>query len=82
MPVEASRRELNARAREVLAAMIRELGPAIPRREVRPLAELMSMGMASVVLWWMETPGVSRGAVLDALTRAWSALLSWNDIRA
>jgi AcrR family transcriptional regulator len=76
VPIEASRRELNARAREVLAAIIRELGPAIPRREVRPLAELMSMGMASVVLWWMETPGVSRGAVLDALTRAWSALLT------
>ena len=75
-PIEASRRELNARAREVLAAIIRELGPAIPRREVRPLAELMSMGMASVVLWWMETPRVSRGAVLDALTRAWSALLT------
>ena len=76
VPIETSRRELNARAREVLAAIIRELGPAIPRREVRPLAELMSMGMASVVLWWMETPGVSRGAVLDALTRAWSALLN------
>jgi AcrR family transcriptional regulator len=81
VPIEARRRELNARAREVLAAIIRELGPAIPLREVRPLAELMSMGMASVVLWWMETPGVSRGAVLDALTRAWSALLSSHGIR-
>ena len=39
----------------------------------------MSMGMASLVLWWMEKPGVSRGAVLDALTRAWSALLNSDD---
>lgn len=75
--IQALRDETNSRARAVLAAMIRELSdPPIPRRETTPLAQLMSMGMANLVLWWMETPGVSRAAVLDALTRVWAALLT------
>jgi hypothetical protein len=75
--IDAVRREVQGRARAVLAGMIDELsGGAIPRREREPLAELMRMGMASLVLWWVETPGVSRDAVLDAMTRAWLGLLA------
>ena len=48
---------------------------AIPRRELEPLAELMRMGMASLVLWWIDNPRVPRGAVLDAMSRAWAGLL-------
>jgi AcrR family transcriptional regulator len=74
--VEAFRAEVHARARAVLADLIGGLsGGAIPRREREPLGELMSMGMASLVLWWLEGAGISREAVLDALTRAWTALL-------
>jgi AcrR family transcriptional regulator len=70
--VDAFRREVQDRARAVLAELVGLLsGGAIPPREREPLAELMRMGMASLVLWWVETPGVSRAAVLDAMTRAW-----------
>jgi hypothetical protein len=60
----------------VLAGLIAGLAPApIPPRELGPLAELLSMGMASLVLWWIETPGVERDAVLDAIARVWTGVL-------
>jgi AcrR family transcriptional regulator len=75
--VQAFRLDVHARARAVLVQIIRSQSEAqIPRRELEPLAELMSMGMASVVLWWMDKPKVSRAAVLDAITRVWAGLLA------
>jgi AcrR family transcriptional regulator len=76
--VRAVRVEVHAEARAVLAGMIRHLAPpaSIPERELEPLAELLRMGMASLVLWWIETPGVEREAVLDAMTRVWTGLLT------
>jgi len=75
--VHAFRREVHDRARDVLVGMIRSLSAArIPARELEPLAELMSMGMASLVLWWMDNPGTSRHALIDAMTRVWAGLLA------
>jgi AcrR family transcriptional regulator len=75
--IEAFRLEVHARARTVLVEMIRSLSETpIPRRELEPLAELMSMGMASLVLWWMDNPGGSRPAIVDAMTRVWAGLLA------
>jgi len=75
--IAARRREVHARARAVLVEAIRSLASTpVPRRELEPLAELMSMGMASLVLWWIEEGAVSRNAVLDALTTAWVRLLA------
>jgi AcrR family transcriptional regulator len=74
--IAGRRREVHAEARAVLAELIRSLAVTpVPRREVEPLAELMSMGMAALVLWWIEEAAVSRAAVLDALTTAWARLL-------
>jgi AcrR family transcriptional regulator len=74
--IQAFRLEVHARARAVLVEMIRSLGEVpIPRRELEPLAELMSMGMASLVLWWMDNPGASRQAIVDAMTRVWAGLV-------
>jgi AcrR family transcriptional regulator len=74
--IRSFRLEVHARAREVLAAVIAELsGGSVPRRELEPLAEMISMGMAALVLWWLETPGVSRAAVLNAMVRIWAGLL-------
>jgi AcrR family transcriptional regulator len=74
--VQAFRSDVHARAREVLAEVIRFLGNReIPQREVEPLAELMSMGMASLVLWWMENPGTPREALVDAMARVWIGVL-------
>jgi AcrR family transcriptional regulator len=75
--VQAFRLEVHARARAVLVEVIRSLSEVrIPRRELAPLAELMSMGMASLVLWWLDNPGVSRPAIVDAMTRVWAGFLT------
>jgi AcrR family transcriptional regulator len=75
--IGARRREVHAEARAVLVDLIRSLAATpVPRRELEPLAELMSMGMAALVLWWIEEDAVSRRAVLDSLTTAWVKLLA------
>jgi AcrR family transcriptional regulator len=74
--VQAFRVDVHARARATLAGMIRSLsGDSIPPRELEPLAELLSMGMASLVLWWIDDPAASREAILDAIARIWLGLL-------
>jgi AcrR family transcriptional regulator len=78
--VQRFRLEVHARARAVLVEMIRSLSEAaIPRRELEPLAELMSMGMASLALWSIDNPVASRRAIVDAMTRVWAGLLSPRD---
>jgi AcrR family transcriptional regulator len=75
--IDAFRRGVHARARAVLVDLIGLLAEApIPPREREPLAELMSMGMASLVLWWLDNPDTPRGAMIDAMTRAWTGLLT------
>jgi AcrR family transcriptional regulator len=75
--IAARRGEVHAEARAVLVELIRSLADKpVPRRQLEPLAELMSMGMGALVLWWIEDAAVSRPAVLDALTTAWVRLLS------
>jgi AcrR family transcriptional regulator len=75
--VAAVRRDVHAQARATLVAMIRALSTTrIPRRELEPLAELLSMGMAALVLWWTEDAAASREAVADAITRVWVGLLT------
>lgn len=75
--VQALRVQVHARARAVLVEAIRALAAVpIPPPELEPLAEMLSMGMASLVLWWMDDPDVSREAVLDALTRVWVGVLA------
>lgn len=71
------RAAVNARARAVVAEIIDLVGEAsVPAEEVEPVAELMRMGMASLVLWWMDQPHASRDAVLRAMTRVWVGLLT------
>jgi len=74
--VQAFRREVHARAREVLVTLLSELsGGRIPKQELQPLAELLSMGQAALVLWWIENPNLARGPVVDAITRVWLGVL-------
>jgi AcrR family transcriptional regulator len=75
--VQAFRLAVHARARAVLVELIRTLSlEPLPARELEPLAELLSMGMASLVLWWIDGAAVSRGALVDAITRVWHGLLT------
>jgi AcrR family transcriptional regulator len=74
--VQAVRHEVHAEARAVLVGMIRLLREAdIPDRELEPLAELMRMGMASLVLWSLDEPSTSTDTIVDAMTRVWTGLL-------
>ena len=74
--IHTVRREVHARARALLAEVIGSLSKApIPLPEREPLAELMSMGMASLVLWCIDDPTADRDAVVDAMTRVWVGLL-------
>ena len=71
------RKEVNARARAVLVEIIRtQTRVPIPDQELEPLAELLSMGMASLVLRWIDDPGLDAEAIVDAMTRVWAAVLT------
>ena len=75
--VQAFRVDVHERARTTLVALIRALSAKpIPARELEPLAELLSMGMASLVLWWIDDPAATREAILDAIARVWLGVLS------
>jgi AcrR family transcriptional regulator len=75
--IAARRRQVHERARAVLVEVIGSLAASpLPRRQLEPLGELVSMGMAGLVLWWLEEDAVSREDVLDALTTAWVRLLA------
>jgi AcrR family transcriptional regulator len=75
--IEVFRRDVHSRARGVLTEIIRSLNEVkIPDREIEPLAELMSMGMGSLVVWWIESGAATRETLIDALTRMWLSLLS------
>src|SRR5918997_2057576 len=75
--VQAFRVEVHERARAVLVGLIGSLSERdIPARELEPLAELLSMGMASLVLWWLDDPSTSRAAIVDAIARVWCGLLA------
>jgi AcrR family transcriptional regulator len=79
--VQARRQQVTDRARTVLVDMIRSIGdPAIPDRELEPLAELLRSGMASLVLWWMDNPGTPREALIDAISRVWIGLGTAGDL--
>jgi len=74
--VEAFRHDVHARAREVLVAALRDLSAgAVPERELEPLAELLSMGQAALVLWWIDNPATPRQALVDAIARVWLGVL-------
>jgi hypothetical protein len=32
--------------------------------------------MAGLVLWWIDNPGRSRQAIVDAMTRVWAGILA------
>jgi AcrR family transcriptional regulator len=75
--IRGFREEVHARAREVLVEIIRaQTRVPIAEHELEPLAELLSMGMASLVLRWSDTPELDAESVVDAMTRVWAAVLT------
>ena len=75
--IQAVRADVHARARATLVELIRRLSvEPIPERELEPLAELLSSGMASLVLWWIDDRAASREATTDAMIRVWHGVLT------
>ena len=70
-----TRAEVHQRAREVLAAFLAAHPAfAIPPDQVEATAELLSHGLAAIVLWWGEHPDVPRTTLVDVATRVVAGL--------
>jgi AcrR family transcriptional regulator len=73
--VQRARAVVHERAREVLADFLAG-HPAfdIPPDQIEPTAELLSHGLAALVLWWSDHPDVPRATLVDVATRAVAGL--------
>jgi AcrR family transcriptional regulator len=79
--IQAVRRDVHARARATLVELVRAFSVApLPPHELEPLAEMLSMGQASLVLWWMDDPTVPRDAIIDAIARVWHGVLTSGEL--
>jgi AcrR family transcriptional regulator len=68
--IRALRRDVNLRAREVLASFIAErAGDRLPADQVEPTAELLSSGLAGLALWWIDNPDVAKPVLVDVAVR-------------
>ena len=74
--IQALRRRVNLRAREVIAAFIRERGDGrIPPGQVEPTAEALTNGLAGLALWWIDNHEVPKEVPVDVGTRVVAAAL-------
>jgi AcrR family transcriptional regulator len=75
--VARARADVHAEALHVLAVFLAE-HPAftIPADQVEPTAELVSQGLAAMVLWWSENPRVERATVVEVATRVVTGISS------
>jgi AcrR family transcriptional regulator len=70
------RHEVNLRARQVLAGFIAErAGAEIPPEQIEPTAELLSSGLAGMVLWWIDNPATPKPVILEVAVRMTTAAL-------
>jgi AcrR family transcriptional regulator len=72
--VERVQRDLHARQRATLAALLRELGSRVGAADEELAGEAVRGSLEAVALWWMEHPDVPRGALVDVLTRMFQGL--------
>jgi AcrR family transcriptional regulator len=78
--IQVFRAEVQQRAREVLADLIRVLSEhPIPQRELEPIAEMMRAGMASLALQQIDNVSPPRDTILDAMLRVWTSVLAKPD---
>jgi AcrR family transcriptional regulator len=73
--VRQARADVHERARDVLAGFLADHPAlAIPADQIEATAELLSHGLAAMVLWWSEHPDVPRATLVDAATRVVAGL--------
>ena len=64
------RAQVSVRAREVMAALITQwAGSPIPAEQVEPTAELLTSGLAGMVLWWGDHPETPKEVLVDVAAR-------------
>jgi AcrR family transcriptional regulator len=80
--IQAVRRRVSLRAREVLAGFIATRAEdSVPRDQIQPTAELLTSGLAGLALWWIDHPELGKPALVDVAARVsepalWGAALS------
>ena len=74
--IQALRQRVNLRAREVIAAFLRERANGrIPADQIEPTAEALTNGLAGLALWWIDNPEVPKDVPVDVGTRLVAAAL-------
>jgi AcrR family transcriptional regulator len=74
--IQALRRRVTRRAREVMAVFVAaRAGAGIPPEQVEPTAELLRTGLAGLALWWIDHPDVPQEVVAAAAVRFAAAIL-------
>jgi AcrR family transcriptional regulator len=74
--IQALRRRVNLRAREVIAAFITRYSDGRnPAGQVEPTAEALTNGLAGLALWWIDNPDVPKEVPVDVGTRLVTAAL-------
>jgi AcrR family transcriptional regulator len=74
--IQALRRRVNLRAREVIAAFITQYADGRnPAGQVEPTAEALTNGLAGLALWWIDNPDVPKDVPVDVGTRLVTAAL-------
>jgi hypothetical protein len=48
----------------------------LPETELEPLGEIIRSSLTGLALWWLDNPGVPRGAVVAAMLRMTRGVLS------
>jgi AcrR family transcriptional regulator len=68
--IQALRRRVSLRARQVMAAFIAEqAGTSIPAEEIAPTAEILTSGLAGLALWWIDHPDVPKATLVEVAAR-------------
>ena len=68
--IQAVRRRVSLRAREVLAGFIAARAQdRMPREQIEPTAELLSSGLAGLALWWIDHPELAKPVLVDVAAR-------------
>ncbi|HEX3518997.1 MAG TPA: TetR/AcrR family transcriptional regulator [Solirubrobacteraceae bacterium] len=74
--VQELQRELRARQRAADVALLRELAPGLPERELEPLGEIIRSSLTGLALWWLDRPEVGRKVVVAAVLRTTEGVLA------
>jgi len=68
--IQAVRRRVSLRAREVLAGFLAtRADDSIPRDQIQPTAELLTSGLAGLALWWIDHPELAKPVLVDVAAR-------------